>query len=93
VLLIFGAMRDKAVDEVTGILFPLAAHVVFTEPANPRSIRTAQLADMAGHHAASYQVIPSAEEALEAVLAKARPEDVIFVTGSLYLLADLSPGA
>jgi len=89
VLLIFGAMRDKAVDEVTGILFPLAAHVVFTEPANPRSIRTAQLADMAGHHAASYQVIPSAEEALEAVLAKARPEDVIFVTGSLYLVGEL----
>jgi dihydrofolate synthase/folylpolyglutamate synthase len=89
IYMIFGAMRDKAVDEVTGILFPLAAHVVFTEPANPRSIRAAQLAEMAGHHAASYSVTPSAEEALESALSKARPEDAIFVTGSLYLVGEL----
>jgi dihydrofolate synthase/folylpolyglutamate synthase len=89
VFLIFGAVRDKAVDEVTGILFPLAANVVFTEPLNPRSIRASQLAKMAGHHAASYDVVPSAEDALESVLAKARPEDAIFVTGSLYLVGEL----
>jgi dihydrofolate synthase/folylpolyglutamate synthase len=89
VFLIFGAMRDKAVDEVTGILFPLAANVVFTEPANPRSIRASQLAEMAGHHAASYEVIPSADDALESVLVKVRPEDAIFVTGSLYLVGEL----
>jgi dihydrofolate synthase/folylpolyglutamate synthase len=77
------------VDEVTGILFPLAAQVVFTEPANPRSIRAAQLAEMAGHHAAGYSVIPSAEDALESVLLKAQPEDAIFVTGSLYLVGEL----
>jgi dihydrofolate synthase / folylpolyglutamate synthase len=89
VFLIFGAMRDKAVDEVTGVLFPLAANVVFTEPANPRSIRAVQLAEMAGHHATSYEVIPSAEDACESVLGKARPEDAIFVTGSLYLVGEL----
>src|ERR1700730_1088066 len=89
IYMIFGAMRDKAVDEVTGILFPLAAHVVFTEPANPRSIRAAQLAEMAGYHAASYSVTPSAEDALESWLSKARPEDAIFVTGSLYLVGEL----
>jgi dihydrofolate synthase / folylpolyglutamate synthase len=89
IFLIFGAMRDKAVDEVTGILFPLAHHVVFTEAANPRAIRAAQLAEMAGHHAASYDVIPSAEDALESVLAKAHADDAIFVTGSLYLVGAL----
>jgi dihydrofolate synthase/folylpolyglutamate synthase len=89
IYMIFAAMRDKAVDEVTGILFPLAHHVVFTEAANPRAIRAAQLAEMAGHHAASYEVIPSAEDALEAVLAKARPGGAIFVTGSLYLVGEL----
>jgi len=89
IYMIFGAMRDKAVDEVTGILFPLAHHVVFTEAANPRAIRAAQLAEMAGHHAASYDVIPSAEDALESVLAKAHADDAIFVTGSLYLVGEL----
>jgi dihydrofolate synthase/folylpolyglutamate synthase len=89
IYMIFGAMRDKAVDEVTGILFPLAHHMVFTEAANPRAIRATQLAEMAGHHAASYDVIPSAEDALESVLAKARADDAIFVTGSLYLVGEL----
>jgi len=89
IYMIFAAMRDKAVDEVTGILFPLAHHVVFTEAANPRAIRAAQLAEMAGHHAASYEVIPSAEDALESVLAKAHAGDAIFVTGSLYLVGEM----
>jgi len=35
--LIFGALRDKSVDEVAGQLFPLAAEVVLTEPRTPRT--------------------------------------------------------
>jgi len=87
--LLYGAMRDKAVDEVSGILFPHAAEVIFTQPGTPRAVSAAQLAEMAGHHAARFSVIPDAEKALEAALAKARPEDAIFVTGSLYLVGQL----
>jgi dihydrofolate synthase/folylpolyglutamate synthase len=89
VILIFGAMRDKAVDEVTGSLFPHAAEVIFTQPGNPRAVSAAQLAEVAGHHAERFTVISSAEAALDAALAKARPEDAIFVTGSLYLVGQL----
>lgn len=86
---IFGAMRDKAVDEVTGTLFPLASEVIFTRPGNPRAVSAAQLANMAGHHAEHFTVISDAEAALDAALAKARPEDAIFITGSLYLVGQL----
>ena len=89
IYLIFGAMRDKAVDEVTGLLFPHAYEVVFTQPGTPRAVGARQLAEMAGHHAAKYSVIPEAEQALEAVLQRARPEDAVFVTGSLYLVGEL----
>jgi dihydrofolate synthase/folylpolyglutamate synthase len=89
VYLLFGAMRDKAVDEVSGILFPHATEVIFTQPGTPRAVSAAQLADVAGHHAEKFSVIPEAEKALEAALAKARPEDAIFVTGSLYLVGQL----
>ena len=89
VILIFGAMRDKAVDEVAGSLFPHAAEVIFTQPGNPRAVSAAQLAEVAGHHAERFTVISSAEAALDAALAKARPEDAIFVTGSLYLVGQL----
>jgi len=87
--LIFGAMRDKSVDEMTGILFPLASEVIFTQPGTPRAVSANQLADLAGHHAARYTVIRDAEEALESALAKARSDDAVFVTGSLYLVGQL----
>ena len=89
VYLIFGAMRDKSVDEMTGILFPLASEVIFTQPGTPRAVSANQLADLAGHHAARYTVIRDAEEALESALAKARSDDAVFVTGSLYLVGQL----
>lgn len=89
VILIYGAMRDKAVDEVTGLLFPLASEVIFTQPSNPRAVSATQLAHIAGHHASHYLVIKDAGAALDVALANARPEDAIFVTGSLYLVGQL----
>ncbi|MGB7731589.1 MAG: folylpolyglutamate synthase/dihydrofolate synthase family protein [Candidatus Acidiferrum sp.] len=89
VFLIYGAMRDKAVDEVTGLLFPLAFEVIFTQPNNPRAVSASQLAQMAGHHASHFSIIGEAEAALDAAFAHARPDDAIFVTGSLYLVGQL----
>jgi dihydrofolate synthase/folylpolyglutamate synthase len=89
IFLIFGAMRDKAVDEVAGALFPLASEVIFTQPGNPRAVSAARLAEMAGHHAKHFAVISEAEAALEAGLSRAHPEDAIFITGSLYLVGQL----
>lgn len=89
VVMIFGAMRDKAVDEVTGSLFPHVAEVIFTQPNSPRSVSAARLAEIAGHHARQFTVIPEAEAALDAALAQAAPEDAVFITGSLYLVGQL----
>jgi dihydrofolate synthase / folylpolyglutamate synthase len=89
IYMLFAAMRDKAVDEVTGILFPRAYEVFFTEPRISRAISAAQLAEIAGHHAARYSIHRNAEEALDAALAKAAPNDAIFITGSLYLVGQL----
>jgi dihydrofolate synthase / folylpolyglutamate synthase len=92
IILIYGAMRDKAVDEVTGLLFPQVAEVIFTQPNNPRSISPTQLAEMAGHHAAHFTTIAKAEQALGHALANAHPDDAIFITGSLYLVGQLRHG-
>ncbi len=87
--LIYAALRDKAVDEVAGLLFPHAAEVIFTAPRTSRAVSAAQLAEIAGHHAAHFSVIPDAERAFEHALAEAAPEDAIFITGSLYLVGQL----
>src|SRR6267143_425278 len=89
VWLVYAALRDKAVDEVAGLLFPHAAEVIFTAPRTSRAVSAAQLAEIAGHHAARFSVIPDAERAFEHALAQAAPEDAIFITGSLYLAGQL----
>jgi dihydrofolate synthase/folylpolyglutamate synthase len=87
--LLYGALRDKAVDEIAGLLFPQAAEVVFTEPRTSRAISASQLSEIAAHLAAHSSVIADAEQAFDYLVSKARPEDAVFVTGSLYLVGQL----
>jgi dihydrofolate synthase/folylpolyglutamate synthase len=82
-------MRDKAVDEIAGALFPLASEVIFTQVKNSRAISAGQLAEMAGEYARQFRVIAKSEEALEEALCSANEEDAVFVTGSLYLVGEI----
>jgi dihydrofolate synthase / folylpolyglutamate synthase len=89
IYLLYGALRDKAVDEVAGLLFPFATQVIFTEPRTARAISAARLAEIAGHHAGQSSVIADAEQALDYALSKATSGDAVFITGSLYLVGQL----
>ncbi len=83
--LIYGAMRDKAVEEVCGILFPRAAQVIATAPDQPRSLHPQAILEIASHP--DLRTAPSLGEALNLV-SDAGPEDAIFITGSLYLVGE-----
>ena len=85
VRLIFGAMRDKAVAEIAGILFPLAWQVVVTAPRQSRALSPDALHDVAAHP--NLRATESLEEALTLVR-DASAEDVVFITGSLFLVAE-----
>jgi dihydrofolate synthase / folylpolyglutamate synthase len=89
IYLLYGALRDKAVDEVAGLLFPLAAEVVLTAPSTSRAISASQLEEITAHYANKSTTIADAGEAVDHVLSKASPDDVIFITGSLYLVGQL----
>lgn len=85
VWLIYGAMRDKSVQEITEILFPLASRVIVTAPNFARALRPEALVEASDHP--SLQVADDIGKALELVRS-ANPEDVVFVTGSLYLVGE-----
>jgi dihydrofolate synthase/folylpolyglutamate synthase len=87
--LVFGAVRDKAVDEIAGLLFPRAACVYLTAPRTGRAISPQALAHLTAHHACAHQIVPDPEAALQRALEAAGPEDVVFAAGSLYLVGDL----
>ncbi|HXT86286.1 MAG TPA: folylpolyglutamate synthase/dihydrofolate synthase family protein [Verrucomicrobiae bacterium] len=87
--LIFGAVRDKSVDEIAGLIFPQVHKAFFTEPQTSRAISAELLAEMTSDLARQYEVIPDPREALARALSAAAPEDVILVAGSLYLVGYL----
>src|SRR5271168_4554114 len=87
--LVFGAVRDKAVDEVAGHLFPHAASVILTAARTSRAISPPALADLTAHHAANVEVVAEPELAFERAIERAHADDAVFVTGSLYLVGDL----
>lgn len=87
--LVYGALRDKAVDEVAGLLFSRASTVIITEPPTSRAISVKLLAEMTGHFGAQVQIVAEPEAALERAMALAAPNDVVFVAGSLYLVGAL----
>jgi dihydrofolate synthase / folylpolyglutamate synthase len=89
IFLVYGAMRDKAVDEIAGVLFPHAEAVIFTEPRQPRAISATLLAEMTSHLARKVEIERAPAAALNRALALAQPEDAVFATGSLYLVGDL----
>jgi dihydrofolate synthase / folylpolyglutamate synthase len=85
VRLIFGAMRDKAIDEIAGILFPRAAEVILTAPRQARALAPEALRDAAEHP--NLRLAPTVAEAL-AMVRDAGPGDAVFVSGSLFLVAE-----
>jgi dihydrofolate synthase/folylpolyglutamate synthase len=89
ILLVYGAMRDKAVDEIAGLLFPRADLVILTEPHQPRAISAPLLAEMTAHLARNSMVVRDPMAALERAIELAGPADAVFATGSLYLVGDL----
>jgi dihydrofolate synthase/folylpolyglutamate synthase len=84
VRLIFGAMRDKAVAEMGGILFPLAQEVILTAPRQARAAAPETLREIGGP--ANVKVADSIEEAL--ALPPSAPQQVTFIAGSLFLVAE-----
>jgi dihydrofolate synthase/folylpolyglutamate synthase len=81
VWIVYGVMGDKAVAEMAGMLFPLAHRVIVTAPANSRAMPPESIP------APGATVTHTIAEAV-ALLGRAQPEDVIFITGSLFVVGE-----
>src|SRR5205085_12389609 len=79
VWMIYGAMRDKSVQEITEVLFPLADEIVLTAPNFPRALRPEALAEASEH--SSKHIAPTLAAAIRLVREMASPEDIVFITG------------
>jgi dihydrofolate synthase/folylpolyglutamate synthase len=82
--IVFGAMRDKAVAEMGALLFPLADQLIFTAADSPRSMPPEELVALAPRGRA----VPNIVEALKLVASEAAADDMIVITGSLFLVGE-----
>ena len=79
--MVYGVMRDKAVDEMASLLFPLAERVILTAPDNSRAMPPEQIP------APGATITHTVPEAV-ALLSQAASSDVVFITGSLFVVGE-----
>jgi dihydrofolate synthase/folylpolyglutamate synthase len=88
-VIVFGAMQDKAVGEMTEILFPVARRVIVTSVNHPRSANAQGIQDAARRTGADIVVASCSPDALQRARDIAGAETAIVVTGSIYLIGEV----
>ena len=90
ITLVFGVMRDKAVQEITEILFPLAGHVIVTHANNPRSASPDEIRRAAARVAAGTDIeeVEDVASALDRARKVAGRTGLVVVTGSIYVVGE-----
>jgi len=85
---VFGAMRDKAISEMTEILFPIAERVIATRPENPRSASPEEIQQAASRASTEIEAVADVPKALDRAKEIAGPHGLMVVTGSIYLVGE-----
>lgn len=88
IVFIFGAMRDKAIAEISEILFPLGDRVIATQADNPRSATPEEIRQSASRTQADIELAPDVPSALERARSFAGTGTVIVITGSIYVVGE-----
>jgi dihydrofolate synthase/folylpolyglutamate synthase len=89
--MVFGAMREKNLEEMAQLLFPRAHRLILTEPENPRAANVETLQKLAIKVIGEQGVVaePATKEAMRIALTETPPDGLICVTGSLYLIGEI----
>jgi dihydrofolate synthase / folylpolyglutamate synthase len=90
VTLVFGVMRDKAMQEIAEILFPIASRVILTHANNPRSASPEEIRQAAARVAEGINIeesddVPAAIEQAREVAGK---HGLVVITGSIYIVGE-----
>jgi len=84
--LVYASMRDKAIGEISGILFPLAEELILTRPEQARAATPEEILAASRYRPDRIIIEPDPARALEAACRESSAEDVVLVAGSLFLV-------
>jgi dihydrofolate synthase / folylpolyglutamate synthase len=86
--IVWGMVADKEVEKILAML-PAEAHYFFCKAAIPRAMDAFRLQELAGAKGLKGKSYTSVRRALAAARRKAAPEDLIFVGGSTFVVAEV----
>ncbi|MDE6804619.1 MAG: bifunctional folylpolyglutamate synthase/dihydrofolate synthase, partial [Muribaculaceae bacterium] len=86
--MIMGFVADKAIDHILGLL-PRAAIYYITQAAIPRALPAAELLKLATAAGLDCRLCPTPVEAWRMAVSEANADDIIYIGGSTFVVADL----
>ncbi|GAB7088314.1 bifunctional folylpolyglutamate synthase/dihydrofolate synthase [Marinifilum fragile] len=86
--IVFGLVDDKNTDEVLSLM-PKEANYYFTRASIPRALNEIKLLELASAYDLIGKAYSTVEEALNAAKSDAEKEDMIFVGGSTFVVAEV----
>jgi len=87
-ILVLGVSRDKDLRAVGAHLCPIADLTILTASKLPRAASPDELTGILGDLCAQHRAAPDVPTALDMALAEAGEEDLVLVTGSLYVVGE-----
>lgn len=86
--IVLGVVSDKKLEDIL-TLFPTEATYYFCKPNIPRGLSESVLAEKAAENALKGKKYPSVKKAYEKALDVANQEDIIYVGGSTFVVAEI----
>jgi dihydrofolate synthase / folylpolyglutamate synthase len=86
---VFGVVKDKSIDDILAIL-PRDATYYFCQAKLPRALDASELAKKASAFGLQGSVIPDVNDAKVYALKNASVDDLIFIGGSTFVVAEIN---
>lgn len=90
-ILVLGMLADKELAPVLDSLLPLADEVIVTTPNSLRAGAPETITAQVSARGVVARTIPAVAEAVRTALAAATSDDLVLITGSLYLIGEVRP--
>lgn len=87
--LIFGVVKDKALDQIIDLIKNVSAQYYFTQSSVPRSLGAEELKVMAQSSGMQGQSFINVNDAIKAAKIQADPKDLILICGSTFVVAEI----
>jgi dihydrofolate synthase/folylpolyglutamate synthase len=86
--MVIGMVQDKDISKILALL-PKDAHYVFCQADLPRALQADLLAEKAAEFGLGGETIPNVNEAFQFARKNAGPNDLIFIGGSTFVVAEI----